>query len=183
EVKANFKTLGKRMGKQMKQAAHTISQWGASQLNALRAGKTLQVCGININEDDIVVERHAKPNQAVCAQGQLSVALDTQLDDALRAEGLARETISQLQKLRKQEGLTVADQVHLQLYTASFSLQKALQQHANTIAQEVLAIQLNIHQQQLNTSQKQAVQVDEHTLHVQLHQLDTAYADRSKQKG
>ncbi len=79
---------------------------------------------------------------AVAGEGDLQVALDVQVSEALRREGLARELVRHLQEARKSAGLAVTDRVALTLQMADGPLAGALEEHVATIAAEVLAVRL-----------------------------------------
>ncbi|MBL91303.1 MAG: isoleucine--tRNA ligase [Myxococcales bacterium] len=143
KIKPNFKTLGRRMGKNMKQAAAEIAQLGTDDFKSLQAGASVTVCGEAIGLDDLIVAQEAKGDMVVETAGALTVALDTQLSTELVQEGLVREVISRLQKHRKDSGLEITDRVALNLRTPSQDLVDALNRFSTHIQEEVLAIQLN----------------------------------------
>ena len=142
KIKPNFKTLGRRMGKNMKQAAAEIAQLGAADFKNLQGGGSVTVCGEAIGLDDLIVAQEAKGDMVVETAGALTVALDTQLSTELIQEGLVREVISRLQKHRKDSGLEITDRVSLSLSSPSKELVTALDQFSAHIQEEVLATQL-----------------------------------------
>ncbi|MBI2571132.1 MAG: isoleucine--tRNA ligase [Candidatus Schekmanbacteria bacterium] len=164
---ANFRTLGKRLGKRMKEAAATISAWGGAQWQELQAGQTVEVCGERIGLDDVIVTRAARGDVVVQTEGTLTVAFDTHLTDELRAEGLMRETVSRLQRLRKDSGLQVTDRIELRLATGAADLRQALEQFSEHIAEEVLATSLEI-SAQTSEAGAEVMDVDERVLQVVL---------------
>jgi isoleucyl-tRNA synthetase len=83
--------------------------------------------------------RHA--SFALAEEGGWSVALDLELDDELRREGVARELVRSLNELRKDQGLAIADRVRVQL-AGNDALQAAFDAHHDWIAEEVLAVEL-----------------------------------------
>ncbi len=146
--KANFRTLGKRLGSRMKAAAARIEQLTPEQLGRLRAGETLalEVDGetIEIGPDDVLIQVQTSASFDVEADGRLIVWLDTQLDEPLIFEGLAREAVSRLNAQRKDSGLAVEQRIALLVTSESEPLRRALEQHAALIAAETLASQFEV---------------------------------------
>lgn len=83
--------------------------------------------------------REVSPELAVAAVAELTVALDTAVDEALRGEMLAREAVSRIQGLRKESGLAVTDRIAVVFENVSPSLRQALEKHHDYISAEVLA--------------------------------------------
>ncbi|HPF71809.1 MAG TPA: DUF5915 domain-containing protein, partial [Candidatus Krumholzibacteria bacterium] len=141
-AKANFRALGPRFGKAAPRAAARITAMTADEIMRLRTdGRiTLEVDGAphELGFEEIqVAEEGIAPWVAAGAQG-LTVALDTTLTDALRAEGLAREIINKVQNLRKKSGLEVSDRIALHVGGPDEVL-AAVADHAGRIAGETLA--------------------------------------------
>jgi isoleucyl-tRNA synthetase len=110
-VKPNFKTLGKRCGPKLKEIGAALAGWGFSEVQRLEAGETLEVAGEQLTLSDVVLQRGSKGDAAVATDGEITVALDTRIDEALLREGIARELVSLLQNARKDAGLDLADRV------------------------------------------------------------------------
>lgn len=142
--KPNFKTLGPKLGKDMSAVAKEISALDRASLHKLEEGSQIIVLGHTLTSEDVVIVREALDDVVVMSEGHLTVALDTQLDDDLKNEGLMRETLSQLQRLRKEKDLQVTDRINLKLYTDSDVLKRALEQHQIYLAAELLANELLI---------------------------------------
>ena len=116
ELKPNFRTLGPRFGKQMPRVAAAVAALDPA---ALRAGRQV---GINldgheheIGPDDVQMVLQPLPGYQVERAGTHAVALDLELDDELRREGLAREVVHAVQAARKEAGLEVEDRIALTL--------------------------------------------------------------------
>jgi isoleucyl-tRNA synthetase len=137
--KANFKTLGKRFGKDMKSAATAIEAFGAAELAVLEGGGVQVVLGQEVRLEDVVVRRESRGDLVIEVEGGLIVAFDTEIDDALLAEGLAREVVSMVQKSRKEGGFAVADRVDLTVVTDDPALSAALAAHADFVQGETLS--------------------------------------------
>jgi isoleucyl-tRNA synthetase len=140
-VKPNFKTLGKRCGPKLKPIGAELGRWGFAEVARLEAGETIEVEGVPLALEDVILQRSALTGAAVATNGELTVVLDTDVDDSLRREGLAREFISVLQNARKQAGLEVADRIRVSWSCQVPEVRAALDEHSEAIAREVLAVQ------------------------------------------
>ena len=112
-AKANFKVLGKRLGKQMKQVAQAVEALDVATIRELLAGGSVEVEGHSLGADDLVIRREPLPGRVAEAEGDVTVLLDTNVDEALEQEGLARELINRVQNLRKAADLDVSDRITL----------------------------------------------------------------------
>ncbi len=143
EAKPNFKTLGKRLGKQMKAAAVSIAALGREDIVRLRSGSnvTIEVEGsaIDLEPDDVEIRVHVEGDLDVETNTSLVVYFDTELDDALRAEGVAREIVVRVNQLRKQSGLAIETRIELDCASDDALVQRAVDEHGELIGREVLA--------------------------------------------
>lgn len=142
--KANFKTLGPKLGPRMKEAAAFIGGLTRAQFALLQDGGSLDVAGAAVTLADVLVTRTARGDVVIETAGALTVALDTTLDAGLVAEGHAREVVSRVQKLRKDSGLSVTDRIALQIWSGDEALTAALDAHRNYVADEVLAVRIDL---------------------------------------
>jgi isoleucyl-tRNA synthetase len=136
--KANFKTLGRRLGKRMKEGAKAIQNFTREEWTLLQAGESVEVAGEMIKADDVMVTHHAKEGVVLEVEDALTVALDTQLDEALLREGYAREVISRCQKMRKSAGLEISDRIELVICVDEGELSYALLTFSDEINSELL---------------------------------------------
>jgi isoleucyl-tRNA synthetase len=134
-VKANFRGLGKAYGKRMPEAAAEIAGWGLRQIETLERGETLEVLGVPVGLDGIVIQREEKEGLVVITEQGFTVALDTELDDELRREGLARELVNRIQTLRKESGLEVTDRIRV-CVDGSAAVLAAVAEHRDYICRE-----------------------------------------------
>jgi len=137
--KANFKTLGRRFGKKMKAAAARISTLTAAEWASISSGNPIEIEGEAVSVEDIIVNRSARDDVVIEVDGALIVALDHTLDDALLAEGLARDLTSQIQNLRRKADYAITDRIRLAVATNDTRFDAVFKEHADTIAAEVLA--------------------------------------------
>ncbi len=124
--KANFKTLGKRYGKDMKAAAARIEQFDLDTFLRLENGEPVDVLGQPVTLEDVVVRREPRGDVVIETEGPLVVALDTELDETLRREGIVRELVSKIQQLRKENGFAVTDRIRVDIRTKNVGLLAAL---------------------------------------------------------
>ena len=141
-VKPNFRTLGKRAGKQMKALAATIGALDEAQITAYADGQALNLdvegTAFELSGDDLLVETRGAEGWAVTREAGVTVALDTTITPELRRKGLAREVINRIQNLRKQADFDVTDRIAV-AWTADGELAEAISAHADWIAAETLA--------------------------------------------
>ena len=142
-AKPNFPVLGKKIGKLIPQAQKVISAFDRKQLIALTQGQTLHVeIGgekVALELADVQIERKVKEGLAAGNDGDLTVALDTALDEALLLEGLARELVNKINTMRREEGLDVTDRIKLKLKTSP-RVQQAFELHREYITGETLSL-------------------------------------------
>jgi len=143
EVKPNYRALGPRFGKQMPQVAAAVAALDAAHVaGALRDGGHV---GISINgndhelgPDDLTLAMQPLEGYQLEREGSHAVALELELDQELRREGLAREIVHAVQNARKAAGLQVEDRIELAL-GGDPELLAAARDHEDYIAQETLA--------------------------------------------
>ncbi len=141
-AKANFKTLGGKMGKDMKDAAAFIASLSNDQINALEKSGALPITlngnTYTLTPDDIIVSTEDLPGWKVATDDGLTVALDVTMNDALLAEGIARDLVSAIQKLRKEKDFQVTDRIVVHLEENAL-MRKVAEQHGDYIKGETLA--------------------------------------------
>jgi isoleucyl-tRNA synthetase len=150
KAKANFKLLGAKLGKSMKSVAARIQTLSQDEIRDFqqKGSMTLAVDGndylIERGEIDILAEDIE--GWLVSSEGGITVALDTQLSQALIHEGMAREFVNRIQNLRKDSGFDVTDRIQIELYDASDSLKQAVAAFTGYICEETLANSLEVAQ-------------------------------------
>ena len=117
KAKANFRVLGKLLGKDMKSAASEIEKLSGEQISAILDGRALSVSvagrEVELNSENVIVERTEKEDLKVLNDGTLTVGLDTKITTELRNEGLVRDLIRGIQNLRKESGFEITDRILL----------------------------------------------------------------------
>lgn len=141
-VKPNFRILGKKVGKLMNAAQAAIMALPQSQLSVLLKGGsaniTLENETVLLTSEDVAVERKVKEGLIAATAGEITIALDTALNEELLLEGLAREIVNKVNTMRREEGYAVTDRIVIQMKTTE-RVKEAFQQHRDYITHEVLA--------------------------------------------
>lgn len=141
-VKPDFKKLGPRYGKIMKQLASKIATM--SQDDILRFEKedkfTFDIDGQQavVETGDVEIISEDIPGWLVANEGRLTVALDITVTEELRREGIARELVNRIQNIRKSSGFDITDKIHVQL-TRNDETDPAVEEYKDYIAKQVLA--------------------------------------------
>jgi len=117
--KADFRSLGKRYGKDTPRAAAVVSQLTAEQLTALEHGDPVRMGEFALHPEDVVVTREVVSDWAVQADGPYVVAVDPRLSEDLIQEGLARELVHRVQRLRKEAGYEYTTRIELSVSGAA----------------------------------------------------------------
>lgn len=146
KAKADFKKLGPRFGKDMKEVALAVENLSQADIQKLNSSGR---CNLTVSDgrtiellrEDLEIRSQDVPGWQVATNGPLTVALDLQLSPELLAEGTARDLVNRIQNLRKDSGLDVGDRIRLAIY-GSEHVQHAVQANNHYICTEVLALTL-----------------------------------------
>lgn len=145
EAKANFRALGKKFGKSTPSVAAAISLLTSDEVAILARGESITIqIGIIpglIEPDDVTIIRRATGDAVIQEDAGYGVALDVTVTPELRSEGMAREVISRVQRLRKEVGFAVSDRIVLAL-AGDEELNSAVTEHRERIADEILAVRI-----------------------------------------
>jgi isoleucyl-tRNA synthetase len=163
--KPNFRTLGKRYGKRTPAVAAAASSLTPGQLRGLEDGSpaTLELEGepVTYLPEDVAVEREVATDWLVQSSGAFVAALDPRLDEGLRREGLAREVVNRVQRIRKEAGYVYSDRITLWI-DGDGPVLDAVRAHAPFIRGETLARQLNVVARAPAPDLEQKVDIDGH---------------------
>jgi len=141
KAKANYKTLGKKLGPKMKAVAQAIEQFQNVEIEAvLRGNHRLNTDGedIIINPEDIEVVTDQIPGFEIAGKGGITVALDISISEELQQEGDAREFVNRVQNIRKESNFQLTDKIVVRV-KANENLQSSLIQFKDYICREILA--------------------------------------------
>ena len=142
KIKPNYKMLGPRFGKNVKNIATYISDLSQEDITKLENEGQLTIRGngeeytIHLNEVEIVSEDI--PGWLVTSDGKLTVALDIKVSEELRQEGVARELVNRIQNLRKESGFEVTDKINIKLLKHQ-EIDVAVENYKDYICEQTLA--------------------------------------------
>ncbi len=152
-AKPNFKSLGKKLGKDMQSAVAIISNFSIEQIKKVEGGKNQEIYiedrTYMISIDDIEIYSENIPGWLSATDNELTVALDIHISDQLLYEGLAREIVNRIQNLRKNRDYNITDKI-IVILEDSERIKPVLNNFSDLICSEVLAdsIQTTPRQQQ-----------------------------------
>ncbi len=170
-VKPDFKKLGPRYGKVMKQLAGTIQKMSQDDINTLERTGTFafDIDGqkIEIVSDDVEIISEDIPGWLVGNEGRLTVALDITITDALRKEGVARELVNRIQNLRKAKNFEITDRIIVKI-SSNAQFDDAIRDFSDYIKAQVLADSIEIVSEKL----EDPIDIDEQPLTIQIQKKD-----------
>jgi isoleucyl-tRNA synthetase len=147
KIKCNFRTLGKKFGKLMKSVNEAVTNMSQEQIAVLEKNGsiTLQVEGVDalIELADVEIFSEDVPGWTVANEGALTVALDVEVTDDLRREGIAREIVKKIQAMRKESGFDIVDRIAVEI-ASSEATDAAVEQFNAYICNQVLADELKL---------------------------------------
>ena len=144
-IKPNFKTLGKKVGGKMKQVAEAITQFKQEQIAQLEQTGAVQIEiegeKIEVLQSDVEIISKEIIGYKVANEGRITVAVDINLNEALKEEGIARELVSKLQSLRKELNLEISDKISVKIIEENY-IKGAINQFKTYICSEILATEI-----------------------------------------
>ncbi len=147
KIKPNFKTLGRRLGKHMKDAAQIIGSLTQEEIGAIEKQNsyTLNINGesYDLTLEDFEIVTEDIPGWQVASDGPLTVALDITITDDLKAEGLARELVNRIQNMRKDSDFNVTDKIVVSIGHHEM-LKPVVAQFGDYIKTETLTLNLDL---------------------------------------
>ena len=142
KVKCNFRTMGKKFGKLMKGVAAQMDALSQEQIAELETNGTIGISvegnALTVELADVEIISEDIPGWLVSNEGSLTVALEVELTDELRNEGMAREIINRVQNIRKESGLEITDRISITL-APNAEVENAVNSFGNYIKTQVLA--------------------------------------------
>ncbi len=148
KIKPNFRRLGQQYGKQMKLITAAIQQFDQEQIKTFETQKSfeLQLDGqtVTLGLEDVEITSEDIPGWSVANEGGLTVALDINITEELRQEGIARDLVNRIQNLRKDMGLDVQDKIKISVADTDALVNAALQANKAYVCGETQATALEI---------------------------------------
>ncbi len=169
KIKPNFRKLGKEYGAKLKTIAAKISTFGQEDIVSIEKnnGMDLHLEGevIPLTLEDVEILSEDIPGWSVASEGNLTVALDITITEALKQEGIARDLVNRVQNMRKDMGLEVQDKIKINVEKSNDLINGALEVNKKYICQETQALSLTITDE---LSGGKLLEMDEHKLVVKI---------------
>jgi isoleucyl-tRNA synthetase len=145
KIKPNFKTLGPKYGKIMKQIAGEVNKLSQEDISTIETQGFIEIKTsdklINLNIEDVEIMTEDIPGWTVASEGNLTIALDINLTEELKQEGIAREFINKIQNLRKESNFTVTDRIKLKIVKHE-AINEAVTNYKEYISNQTLTAEL-----------------------------------------
>ena len=163
KIKPNFKTLGPKYGKIMKQIAGSVAQFSQTDISVLEKSGSfnLNIDGqaVELTPEDVEITTEDIPGWLVANEGELTIALDINISEELKQEGIAREFINKIQNIRKESNFEVTDRILLRIVKNDF-YNNAVNNFKEYISSQTLAQDLTL-VDQLEDEQGIVVEIDQ----------------------
>jgi isoleucyl-tRNA synthetase len=147
KIKPNFKTLGPKYGPLMKQIAASVNNFSQSDISELERNGTFEITAggqkVNLSVEDVEITTEDIPGWTVASEGNLTIALDINLTDELKQEGVAREFINKIQNIRKESDFSVTDRIVLRI-VKNDAINDAIKNYKEYISNQTLAVDLTL---------------------------------------
>lgn len=173
--KANFKAIGPKFGKKVKAVAEAIKSFNKEQIRLIESGQQINLSiegeEIIISKEDVEIISTEITGWVVESDGKITVAIDTELDENLIAEGLAREFVNRIQNMRKDAGFDVTDKINVS-FSGDTYLVNAINNFNKYIANETLAERLSTGDQ-VNGGYKQDLKIGDYECSIQIEKVNT----------
>jgi isoleucyl-tRNA synthetase len=146
-IKADFKKLGPKFGKQMKAVAQAIANMEQAQIISLEKNGSIELtidsAPVTVDVADVEIRNEDIPGWLVANEGSVTVALDVTVTDELRREGVARELVNRIQNIRKSRNYDITQRINITIAPDSMT-DDAVNEYSEYICRQVLADTLKI---------------------------------------
>jgi isoleucyl-tRNA synthetase len=173
-IRPNFKTLGPRYGKLMKEIALILGKFGQEDIACIEGADSYEIIAggekVVLLPEDVEITLEDIPGWLVASEGKLIVALDVNITQELKDEGIAREFVNRIQNLRKESGFEVTDKIAVEIQRHEV-INSALKSFSDYIAAQTLARSVTL-VDMTDTSGAQAVEIDENIItHIRISKI------------
>ncbi len=173
QIKPNFARLGKEYGPRMKEITAAVAKFEQADINTIERDGVYPLSlsqgdPIALTLEDVLITSQDIPGWSVATEEGITVALDMQISDELRQEGIARDLVNRLQNLRKDMGLEVQDKINITVERGEELVNAALEANKEYICTETQALQLNFIDQLIDGK---LLEMDDVQLRVQVEQV------------
>jgi len=143
-VKPNFAKLGKKYGPKMKEVTAVINAFNKQDISAIEKSGALSRDGFDLVLEDVLISSEDVPGWAVASENGVTVALDINITEELKKEGIARDFVNRIQNLRKDLGLEVLDKISIEVEKDGEAVTSALTQFREYISTETQALSFEL---------------------------------------
>jgi isoleucyl-tRNA synthetase len=144
KVKPNFAKLGKEYGPKMKEVSAIINSFSQEDISTIEKTGKLSKGGFDLIPEDVIISSEDIPGWSVATENGLTVALDVQVTEELKREGIARDFVNRVQNLRKDLGLAVLDKINIEVERDGEVLTSAINSYREYISSETQALSLEL---------------------------------------
>lgn len=163
KIKPNFKTLGPRYGKLMKEINQAIQGFSQEDIACFECSENYKIEAggqeVILNHEDVEITSEDIPGWLVATEGKITVALDVNITQELKDEGIAREFVNRIQNIRKESGFEVTDKIIVEIQQHDV-LRSAIENFCDYIASQTLARSVKL-VDGMNGDNSQEVEIDE----------------------
>ena len=172
KAKPNFKVLGPKYGKDVQEIVQLVNSLKMEEINALENEKNLNIEGNNriyvLNSEDVEIYYEDIEGWLVASEGGNTIALDTNIDEFLKNEGISREIVNKIQNLRKESNFNVSDKIIIEMERNNL-IEKAIFANIEYVKNETLAKELNFLD---NLDSITKIQFDNFSLNVKIYKIN-----------
>ncbi len=147
KIKPNFKTLGKKYGKQMKEIALAVNSFGNHEIAEIEKSGiyllNLASGNVELTTEDVEIITEDMPGWLVANEGKLTVALDITVTNELLREGIARELVNRIQNIRKSNGYEIVDKISVEIENRE-EISEAVKEFSSYISTQTLATSVSL---------------------------------------
>lgn len=144
KVKPNFSRLGKQYGPKMKEVSAIINAFSQEDISSIEKTGKLSKGGFDLTPEDLIISSEDIPGWSVATENGLTVALDVQVTEELKREGIARDFVNRVQNLRKDLGLAVLDKINIEVERDGEVITSAINSYKEYISAETQALSLEL---------------------------------------
>ena len=172
KAKPNFKVLGPKYGKNLKEVVNQINSLDTVKINTIDDGELVKISlnnlDYNLSSDDVEIYFEDIEGWLVASENGKTIALDTSINESLKNEGISREIVNRIQNLRKESNFNVSDKIIIQLERNNL-IEKAIFANLNYVKNETLAKDL-IFLDNLDSTSK--IEFDDFSLGVKIFKIN-----------
>jgi isoleucyl-tRNA synthetase len=170
KIKPNFRKLGKQYGKKMKDITAALAKMGQEEINQLEREQKIQLAlkdeQVELTLEDVEISSEDIPGWSVAREGNLTVALDINITDTLKREGIARDLVNRIQNLRKDLNLEVQDKIEVAVQSEEEIVNSSIEEYKSYICAETQAVELEVAEQL--SGEAHVLDMDDYSLRVAL---------------